>query len=285
MLLCGCAEPEPLADPGTTADQSVDPAEDIAPARYLTHIVFAGIDGTAFFGSFMQDAQPDRLEREYRVWLGDDAGWTALLAVNDTLPIPRAAWRILPAGAMTVRVGDARQVVGLAFRTPGGRFALHAGEEVAVWTGPTGQRESVGVAAIETGDRQAGGVLYFRRAARALRYPSQAGDIRAFVLTDSVGNGLLIEQSEADGTAVARTWLHGAAAAWDAVALAPDTTAAGLRSPRWTFDIPGAGLRGTIRAVSTPTGTPVPTVRIECELTADGEVFPFVGVVAPLPLP
>ncbi|MDH3732540.1 MAG: hypothetical protein OEU54_03360 [Gemmatimonadota bacterium] len=281
----GCLEAPPRSEVDTARDSLGGQTATGAPARYLTHFVFAGVDGSAFFGRFEQTTSERQLARVYDAWWSGPEGWRQLTAVRDTLPVPRAAWRILPSDGMNVRVGDSREVVGLSFTTSGGRVELRTGDEVALLTGPTGQRESVGVAGLEVDGESVGGLLFFRRAARALQFPDAAGSSRGFLLADSVGNGLLIETTENDSSAVAHTWLHGSVDAWSDVVLVTDTLAGTAPGRRWRFDIPDAALSGTIRAVASPSEGPVPAFRVVCELIADGDVFRFTGLAASLPLP
>ncbi len=285
-LASGCRDATPRRGTPVPVDSASGATTAIAPARYLTDLVFAGGDGSVLFASFDQETDPERLVRDYSSWWGDSGGWRVLSRMRDTLPLPRAAWRILPAPGMTVRVGDSREVEGLGFSTPEGRLSLVAGDEVSAWTGPTGQRESLGVAALAIGERTAGGLLFFRRAARATRFPAETGESRTFVLADSAGNGLLIEAGDGpEQPVIARTWLHGGVAVWDAVTFEAEAAAEGTPARRWTFDIPAASLSGVIRAVSSPTEGPVPAFRIECDLVADGLTYRFVGATAPLALP
>lgn len=284
-FLAACVESEPESASEPPSDSLDASAHLIAPTRYVTHFVFAGVEGSVFFGSFAQETSERALLRTYDAWWAGPDGWTALVQVRDTLPVPRAAWRVLPAANMGVQVGETREVVGLTFSTPEGRVALRAGEEASVWTGPTGQRESMGLASLEVDGHAASGILWFRRAARALQFPGDPRNSHAFVLADSAGNGLLIEMHGDDGTAIARTWLHGAVAAWDDVMFVPDSTSADDVARRWRFEIPAAALSGTIRAIEdTPSGS-APAFRIECNLEADGSLFRFAGLSAPLPLP
>jgi hypothetical protein len=107
---------------------------------------------------------------------------------------------------------------------------------------------------------------------------------QGFVLADADGNGLLIETA-GDGSAVARTYLHGSVDAWDDIVFSPDSTVTGAAVRRWSFEIPTAELTGTIRAIASPATEAVPALRVECDLMADGEVFRFAGLTAWLPLP
>ncbi|MFV1987974.1 MAG: hypothetical protein ACC682_11895 [Gemmatimonadota bacterium] len=284
-VLPGCIEAAPETADEPPTDSLSGEMPDVAPARYLTQFMFAGVDGTAFFGSFGQVTDERSLVRMYDAWRADDQGWTSLLTIRDTLPVPRAAWRILPGPGFDVRVGDAREVMGLGFAAPDGRVELLPGDEVAVWTGPTGQRESVGVAGLVVSGDAVGGLLFFRRAARALQFPSSAPGSRGFLLADSVGNGLLIEIEDDSGSAIAHTWLYGSVDAWNDVVFTPDSTGSAGPARRWRFEIPGAELSGTIRAIASPADQPVPAFRVECDLIADGDVFRFTGLAARLELP
>ncbi|MDX1394467.1 MAG: hypothetical protein R3195_08750 [Gemmatimonadota bacterium] len=284
-LTLACVEAPPEASLRTSPDSLDAEQADVAPARYLTHFLFAGLDGSAFYGTFAQQTSAQSLVREYDAWRADDSGWRELASIRDSLPTPRAAWRILPGPGLDVRVGGVREVVGLGFEGPDGPVELSAGEEVAVWTGPTGQRESVGLAALEAGGTPVGGLLFFRRSARALQFPAAATGSRGYLLADSLGNGLLFEVEEDTGAAVARAWLHGSVDAWDDIVFVADSTVSGAVAPRWRFEIPLAALSGTIRAIASPAARPVPAFRIECDLVADGDTFRFTGVAARLELP
>jgi len=277
-----CGEPAPESTRQSRSDTVDTAAEPIAPARYLTNFMFAGADRTAFFGKFDQTTNQRALLRTYDAWWAGSDGWTELLRLRDTLPVPRAAWRVLPATAMQVQVGDAREVVALTFPAPSGRVELRANADASVWTGPTGQRESIGFATLVAGGEAASGILFFRRAARALQFPGDPGEGRGFVMADSAGNGLLIETDRSDEPAVARTWFDGAVASWDSVTFVADSVSADETARSWRFEIPGAALSGTIRAIPE---AGVPAFRIEGDLLADGELLRFTGLAAPLPLP
>lgn len=284
VLPLACGDPAPPPDAGEGEDAGASAAAAVVPARYLTQILFASFDGPALFGSFAQETDGRRLAREYEAWWTDGDGWIRGLVVADTLPLPRAEWRLLPAAGLTVRAGDSREVVGLRFGRGPGSLSLRSGEEVAAWTGPTGQRESLGIAALLRADAAFGGILLFRRAARATRFDRVPGASPTFVLADSAGNGILIERpSDPGAPVVARTWLHGGADAWDDVVLgSPDPNA---RLPIWEFSIPGAGLRGVIRAVEAESAGDGPARRVECDLVSGEDTFRFHGLMAPLPLP
>jgi len=283
VFLAACGESAPESRLESQSDSLETAAEPIAPARYLTHFMFAGVNRTAFFGVFDQTTDERSLRRTYHAWWAGPEGWTELIGIRDTLPVPRAAWRVLPAAAMELQVSDAREIVGLTFSTPGGRVVLRSSAESSVWTGPTGQRESMGFAALEIDGQSANGVLFFRRAARALQFPGDPGSDRGFVMADSAGNGLLIEADGDDGPVVARTWIDGAVASWDSVTFVADSTSVDEAVRRWSFEIPAAALSGTIRVIADAPNSPA--FRVECDLLADGDLIRFTGFSALLPLP
>ena len=284
-LLCGCAAPSPDG----TAESSDETVGELAPAsidaRYLTHLLFIGADGNAFFGSFDQTAQGPELMRDYDVQMTDGGPWRPLVAVRDTLPVARAAWRLLPARGMSVRVGDAGQVVSLHF--PASReeeqdsVRLLAGEEVSVWTGPTGQRESLGIGLLEAGPETLPGILFFRRAARALRIPQAAGEGDTFLFADSLGNGFLIHEGDLRQPAVAYTWLHGIEASWGDVMLAPPGASGAARR----FEFVGADVWGTFRPLAGEVPGLAAATRLEAVLHIGGDEFHFTGLSATLPSP
>lgn len=299
-LLGACAAPasEGAAEGGEETGDDLLPAP--VDARYLTHLLFVAADGRAFFASFGQTVEGEFLARDYRVEMTDGGPWRPLAEARDTLPVARAAWRLLPAPGMSVRVGDAGQIMSLHFPGSGegsgegaGEAAddgsgapapvrLVAGEEVSVWTGPTGQRESLGVAILEAGQASPPGILFFRRAARALRIPSAGADGETFLFADSLGNGFLIHAGDRRQPAVAHTWLHGIEAAWGDVLLAPPGATAGAAR---RFEIVGTELWGTFRPLPVEAPGIAAATRLEAILHIGGEAFHFTGLSATLPAP
>ena len=288
----GCTNPTPRSDPDTIGSATEEAAATQADARYVTHLLFAGTDGSTFFGAFDQSAEQSRLTRRYDAWWSDGRSWQPLARSRDTLPVPRAAWRILPVPDMAVRVGDAGQMVSLTFTphnsTP---VRLDAREAISVWTGPTGQRESLGLGVLQVRDSATAGILFFRRAARALRIPPTAGASRTFVLADSIGNGILLHTGDEQQPTVAHTWLHGTEAAWSSVIL--ETLDSTGTTEQWNFRISGTDLRGNIRTrtgvdsgdASSDAPPRASPLVIECVLFAGDEQFRFLGLSARLPLP
>ncbi|WP_419163270.1 hypothetical protein [Candidatus Palauibacter sp.] len=286
VILGACATPFPDGDAESSGETDGGLLPAPVDARYLTHLLFVAADGNAFVGSFDQTARGERLLRHYDVRVAGGGPWESLIQASDTLPVPRAAWRLLPAPGMTVRVGDAGQVVSLGFPGAGageqGTVRLVAGEEVSVWTGPTGQRESLGIAVLQTGERSEPGILFFRRAARALSIPGTAAGGETFLFADSLGNGLLIHSGTARQPAVAHTWLHGIETAWGDVTLEPLDPVSGSS---WRFDVSGTELRGTLRPVDEDGSVASDAVLMEAILYIGDEELHLTGLSATLPSP
>ena len=286
LLACTGPPPDGTAEArGETVGEPLTPAVD---ARYLTHLLFAADDGTAFIGSFDQTAEGEDLRLDYDVRLADGDAWRSLVLTRDTVPVARAAWRLLPTPAMAVRVGDAGQIVSLRFSESedAGSVRLVAGEEVSVWTGPTGQRESLGIAALQTSDGAVPGILFFRRAARALSIPVATTDGQTFVFADSLGNGLVVHAGTIGQPAVAHTWLHGVEVAWGDVTLEPpDPGGAGGSAAAWRFEISGTTVRGSFWALASEDFGDGTLIRMEATVSVGTEVLDFNGFAATLPSP
>lgn len=288
LILLACAGPPPDGTAESRGEIVGEPLTPAVDARYLTHLLFAADDGTAFIGSFDQTAEGGNLRLDYDVRLADGDAWRSLVLTRDTVSVARAAWRLLPTTTMAVRVGDAGQVVSLRFSEGEDADAVRlvAGEEVSVWTGPTGQRESLGIAALQTSDGAVPGILFFRRAARALSIPVATTDGRTFVFADSLGNGLVVHAGTIGQPAVAHTWLHGVEAAWGDVTLEPpNPDGAGESAAAWHFEISGTTVRGSFRPLASDDpgdGTPI---RMEAVVYVGTEVLDFNGFAATLPSP
>lgn len=314
-----CGEPPPI--PATSEAPELTAASAGAPtaARYLTTYAFTSAGGdAALYSTFRNDTGGSRLLRHYAAWLCREGSWRRVLSVQDTLPVPRAGWRLLPTDELGVFVGDGSQVVGLRFRGGEDDIHLRVGEEIAAWTGATGQVQALYLAGLETREDLSAGFVFFHRAARSLDSPSALTADRVFLLADTLGNALLIEASvQPEEPAVARTWLHGTPGSWSDVTLVPTYSdsresatgegseaapapgarevaapADSARAPTgWLFVIPQADLSGELRITPEEdmpgTGAPLArrAIRISGELIADGESFRFQGLTVELPLP
>ena len=305
-----CGEPPPIPESADVPELTAARAGVPAAARYLTTYAFASVTGdAALYAAFTNQTGGNRLQRDYAAWMSSEGSWTRLLAVRDTLPVPRAGWRLLPTESLGILVGDGAQVMGLRFRTGEDEVYLRLGDEIAAWTGATGQLQALYLAGLETAGGPSAGFVFFHRAARPLGSPAAPSADRVFLLADTLGNALLIEAAVQPGEpAVARTWLHGMPGSWSDVTLEPTysdsseaaapassgeaAAADSARAPTgWLFVIPQADLSGELR-ITPAEDLPAPAsasarraIRISGELVADGESFRFLGLTVELPLP
>ena len=187
--LSACSGAPPGETSETRGDIAGEPLTAAIDARYLTHLLFAADDGTAFVASFDQTAEGEDLRLDYDVRLAEGDSWRPLVRAQDTLSVARAAWRLLPARGMAVRVGDAGQVVSLLFSEPAGQAAdtvrLVAATGVSVWTG-RGTRESLGSRRSRPGSRRAGIPLLSPRRPGA-EHSVAVTDDRRLCFADSLG--------------------------------------------------------------------------------------------------
>jgi hypothetical protein len=314
LACAACGDPPPIPEASDTPELTAASAGAPAAARYLTTYAFTSAGGDeALYSTFRNETGGSRLVRNYAAWLSREGSWTRVLGVQDSLPVPRAGWRLLPTDALGILVGDGAQVVGLRFRRGETDVHLRLGDEIAAWTGATGQVQALYLAGLETGEDLSAGFVFFHRAARSLDSPPEPTADRVFLLADTLGNALLIEASvQPDEPAVARTWLHGTPGSWSDVTLvptysdsseatpaqasgdpaAPTDSADSARGPTgWLFVIPQADLSGELRITPEEDmpGPASPTarraIRISGELVADGESFRFQGLTVELPLP
>jgi hypothetical protein len=268
------------------------------PARYLTTLAFAGAGTSAhqLYVRLANYASETALRREYGAWLADASGWTRMLDVRDTLPVPRAAWRILPSEQLRVMVGNDAELSGLLFRGADQRAQLTPTGVVAEWTGLTGQRARLGLASLDLVDASDAGLLFFRRAARAAS--AEATDLieRVFLLADSLGNGVLIQTvlGESEATPIAWTWVEGVESTWSDVRLSPldlEEEADPRDAREWEIQIPDAEATGRLRVTegdSTAAGPLQPGERfylLAAELTVGERLLALRGLGVESPLP
>ena len=295
----GCGErlPEPDAEAAAGTEEGGPGAP--TPAHYVTTFAFVGAAPSAkrLYVRLTNLTSPSDLARDYAAWLGTDSAWVPLLRLTDTLPVPRAGWRILPSPDLRVRVGERAEIVELGFEGTHGGIRLAPAGIISEWEGFTGQRAFLGAAMLRDDQGSQPGLLYFRRAARPLSLPPSRLVDRIFLLADTLGNGLLIESGApgTDGPTTAWSWLQGVESSWTDVVLRPmreDETGeeADALGP-WRFEIPAAGLGGEIRIGPEPPGAPVltdPRERVfllEAELRLDDQLLRFAGLGVHGPLP
>ncbi|UCG76265.1 MAG: hypothetical protein JSV95_02890 [Gemmatimonadota bacterium] len=282
LLLAGACSPdaEPLEEPPR------DPREVIAgrpdapsptPAEYATELAFVGFarQPVRLYARFVNETSADTLLRRYAGWLESGGEWRLLSALEDVLPVPRAAWRILPGGPWKVMAANGGELAGLRYRDTVADFRLTPGELVAEWTGETGQREALLLARLQRGDSIQNGLLVFRRAARlrsdgadeSARPRADARSIEApavglrtqlFLLVDSLSNGLLVarDATDPDSTAIGWTWVGSIGNEWADVRVRPPPEGASRALARWQIEVPEAGVRARFRLEPLPPAEP-----------------------------
>lgn len=247
LAACGPSDPAPVEEASEPAGGRS--AVSTPEALYHTSLTFVGFGSEpALLHLRLENrTEPNRLRLDYRGWIPGAGSWTPVLAVEDSIPVPRAAWRIVPAGSLRLSVEDGGQLSSLRLSVDGGSVRLDALEEVSSWSGTTGQRESLRAADLQVGDRVESGWLLRRRRARLASESSGERVLQAFVLSDTLGNGLLIFRDRAfpDAPAMVWAWMDGIQLDWsDAVLL--DLPGSATPPGSWSFEVPDVGLFGEI---------------------------------------
>lgn len=252
LVAAGCgAEGEPDAT-GRRARGDTTAASAPPVAVYHTGLTFVGFgaDPTLVHLRFENRTGPGLLRMEYRGWTAGTDTWSPILGVVDSIPVPRAAWRILPAGPMRLGVEDGGEVASLRIRLDaGGALRIDGLEEVSAWSGVTGRRESLRSADLQVAGRVESGWLLQRQRARFRDEPMADRLMQTFALADTLGNGLLLLRDRVIGDeapATAWAWVEGVRLDWsDAVLLALPAAAGATGS--WSFEIRDVGVFGEIR--------------------------------------
>lgn len=283
LLWSGCGDRQPSPDNQTSPESSRNDAEVVTPARYLSALAFAGAvsGGSTLYLELLNESVPGALIRDYRGWFAEEDRWREILRIRDTLPVPRAAWRILPGDGLDVLVGDGPEMVGLVLTDSSRRLRLLPGRVIAEWAGPTGQRELLAHASLAHDSVSEPGFLFLRRAARPVSAPVDLDEDEFFLLVDTRGNGFLVARTDTiteSAGAVAWSWFNGIPSNWLDVTLQPnpaDTAAiypAG--SPGWTLEIPSASLTAEFRSIGERPGF----VLVSGTLFQDGEPRELHGI-------
>lgn len=211
-LLSACAV-ESGSD-ATTTDDTVarrSPAT-VTPARYRTDlaaVAFATPDAAVYL-RFRQDVTGDAIHRRYDGWRLDVPEGSRVLTIRDSVPAPRAAWRILPGPGLRVVAGDGEEPAGLLVGADDAPWEIHVDSTLASWPGATGQRERMALGRLVT-DTVRPALVVLRREARPLDAPSPRTPNHLFILVDGQGAGvvalvrgaLLRSEAEAPGDTLA----------------------------------------------------------------------------------
>jgi hypothetical protein len=241
MLLSACGSPVDRADEAPTGDGELVADSVRFRAAYLTSLTFVGFENppALVHVRYENRSDGDQLTLSYEGWLAEPGQWNNLLTLRDTLPVPRAAWRVVPAGGSRLRVGDGAQIESISLPLDSAGLRLDALDAISVWSSSTGQRETLGSAELTIGSGSVAGLLLQQRRARVLDEERAPGVSQTFVLTDSIGNGLIIldGRSQPDVPASVWAWINGERIEWSDALVLPLSPSDGAPG-RWSLEVP-----------------------------------------------
>ena len=285
LVACGeSEEPEPSTEPVAPSGRSQD--EPVPGALYHTEFTFVGREEEPSLLHLRFDNRTDSASifLRYRGWFGGEE-WRGILDHADSLPVPRAAWRVLPSGPVRILAGDGGEPASVILGLPEGSLRLDSRGAVGSWNSRTGQRESLRLAELLDESGAEAGLLLARQSARHVDDPAADGPGQYFLVSDTAGNGLLImrDRTSPDAPVTTWTWFDDTETEWsDALIL---TLAAPVDAPgRWSFELPEAGLLAELRGVGpgvTDTAGDGPgfeAFRVEAALVLDGQSWTMRGI-------
>lgn len=209
-------------------------------ASYLTSLTFVGFEypPSLVHVRYENRSDGDQLNLSYEGWLAGPGEWRNLLAVRDTIPVPRAAWRVIPAGDSRLRVGEGAQIESISLPLDSAGLRLDALDAISAWSSSTGQRETLGSAELTTGSGAEAGLLLQQRRARVLDEARAEGVSQTFVFTDSIGNGFIIldRRSQPDVPASVWAWINGERIEWSDALMLPLSSSEGTPG-RWSLEV------------------------------------------------
>jgi hypothetical protein len=287
LLVAACGEPEtpaPAEEPARLEQPS--PAEPLPGAVYRTSLTFVGQARDPSLLQLRFDSRTDSVSiaLRYRGWFGGSE-WRPILDHSDTLPVPRAAWRVLPTGPVRILAGEGGEVSSVILDLPEGSLRLDSRGAIGSWNSRTGQRESLRLAELLDDSGAESGLLLARQSAHGVDDALAERTGQAFLVSDTAGNAILLMRDSAapDAPVTAWTWFEDTETEWnDALIL---TLAATGESPgRWSFELPEAGLLGELRGlpggpmVGAEDGAGFQTFRVEASLVLDGQSWTMNGI-------
>jgi hypothetical protein len=274
----------PAPQPAPAVDRLRE--EPVPGALYHTELTFVGRGPEPSLLHLRFDNRTDStsIRLRYRGWFGG-AEWRMVLDRADSLPVPRAAWRILPTGPVRIVAGEGGEPTSVILALPEDRLRLDSRGTIGAWASPTGRRESVRLAELLDGSGAETGLLLSRQGARRVDEPPPEEVGQYFFVSDTAGNGLLImrESTSPDAPVTTWTWFEDTESQWEGgLVLALATT--GDAPGRWSFELPEADLLGEIRGsgpvlAGPPDGEPgFELFRVEAALVLDGQTWTMKGI-------
>ena len=292
VVLCAlpvaCGEPE-------VPERSVEPAPPatvrlqeapVPGVLYHTELTFVGREEEPSLLHLRFDNRTDSasIMLRYRGWFAGEE-WRGILDHADSLPVPRAAWRILPTGPVRIVAGEGGEPSSVILELTEGSLRLDSRGAISSWNSRTGQRESLHLAELLDDSGAEAGLMLARQRARRIDEPPGDGPGQSFLVSDTAGNGLLVMRDSTfpDAPVTAWTWFDDTETEWsDALilALAAPDDAPG----RWSFELPEAGLSGELRGVSpglvetSEDGRGFDVFRVEATLVLEGQSWTMSGI-------
>lgn len=220
----------------------------------------------------------------YRGWFGGEQ-WRELIDRRDSLPVPRAAWRVLPTGPIRIVAGEGGEVSSVILQLPEANLRLDSRGAIGSWNSSTGQRESLRLAELLVEDGAEAGFLLARQRARRIDTPAEQDYGQYFLLSDTTGNGLLLmrDSTSPDAPVTTWTWFDGIEAEWDDALILTLAASEGVPG-RWSFELPEAGILGELRGISpelvetADDGTAFSAFRVDAALVFEGESWTMSGI-------
>ncbi|MFW6088970.1 MAG: hypothetical protein ACODAB_04400 [Gemmatimonadota bacterium] len=286
-LAVACAPADEGAGSREAGDAGAETAGEHPRAGYLTSLTFVGFETSPSLVHlrFENEADHGRLALSYQGWVAGRSDWSPLFEAEDTIPVARAAWRVVPTPGMRLRVSRGAQVEAVRLPVDGTPLRLEALDVISSWSSSTGQRETLRSAELLLGPGAEAGLLLQRRRARSLEAERTATASQAFVVTDTLGDGLVILRNRIspDAPATAWGWIDGERIEWsDAVllSLAPSEGSPG----RWSLEIAREGIvvevegSAPVRETSSSMGSSYRLYPIRATLSVDDEVRTMAGI-------
>lgn len=245
LALAACVGPSDDTPGSAPGGEGVEAESPHPRAGYLTSLTFVGFEATPALAHFRFEnlADRNRLALSYEAWIGGGSSWTTLLDTTDTLTVARAAWRVVPTRPLRLGVGAGAQIDWLRLPVGESTLRLQALDAITSWSSATGQREALRSAELTLGPGTEAGLLLQRREARPLDIERPGTPSQVFLVTDTLGNGLIVMRNRSLPNAPASVWgwLDGERLEWSDVLVIALTAPAG--SPgRWSLEIPREGL-------------------------------------------
>ena len=287
LLVAACGEPETPAPAEEPAPQEQPSrAAPLPGAVYRTSLTFVGQARDPSLLQLRFDSRTDSVSiaLRYRGWFGGNE-WRSILDHSDTLPVPRAAWRVLPTGPVRILAGEGGELSSVILDLREGSLRLDSRGAIGSWNSRTGQRESLRLAELLDDSGAESGLLLARQSAHAVDDDLAERTGQAFLVSDTAGNAILLmrDSTAPDAPVTAWTWFEETETEWsDALILTLATT--GESPGRWSFELPEAGLLGELRGLP---GGPVlggeaeagfEAFRLEASLVLDGQSWTMNGI-------